>query len=142
MKFLYTILFIGLAMMAYAQTQTPDQSNAPSATSQQSNAQLQVQQQSSAQTQTQPQPGQPSTTTQRAKQPNFHRWEVGGGYSHITGNGGLNGFNVGGSVFLDPKISLGFNYDSVYDNTILGTFAVTNVGLTVAKNHLQNFLTG
>ena len=72
----------------------------------------------------------------------FYRWELSGGYSHVTGYQGLDGFNVGGSFFLAPKISLGVNYDGVYDTTTLGAFALTNVGLLVSKSHLQDLLTG
>src|SRR5579871_6270456 len=85
---------------------------------------------------------QPSAPQQPQRPERFYRWEIAGGYAHISGNEGLDGFNVGGSVFLAPKVSLGFNYDGVYDTTVLGTFALTNVGLTTTKSHLQDFMAG
>ena len=131
MKIVYTILFLALAIMAHAQSSAPSQSNTQSPTAQPSRAQSATP------------PASPQTAQQPAQRARpFYRWELAGGWSHITGNEGLNGFNVGGSVFLDPKISLGFNYDGVYDTTVLGSFALTNVGLTVTKSHLQDFMTG
>jgi len=147
MKVMYTILFVGLAMMAYAQLQPPEQFN----------NQPDAQQQSSAQSQTPQQPNPPSPTPQQtnAQSPTparasaqvpkprpFYRWELSGGWSHITGDEGLNGFNAGAWVYLDPRISIGFNYDGVYNTTVLGAFALTNVGLTTTKSHLQNFMAG
>ena len=43
---------------------------------------------------------------------------------------------------MDPKISIAFNYDGVYNTSVLGAFALTNVGLTTSKSHLQNFMIG
>lgn len=141
MKLVCTLLFLGLAMMAYAQSQTQEQPQ----TQQQTNEQSPPPQKTTVQVQSPVQ-----VQTPRAKVPPpppprpipFFRWELTGGYAHISGNEGLNGFNVGGSVFLAPKVSLGFNYDGVYDTTVLGTFALTNVGLTTSKSHLQDFMAG
>lgn len=143
MKFVFVFLFLGLSIMACAQTQTPDQPNAPSATQLQANAQGQAQQPA-------PQPApptQPNTSAQvshsvKKATTSFHRVEVGGGYAHVTGDEGLNGFTVTGAIFLDPKISIAFNYDGVYNTSVLGAFALTNVGLTTSKDHLQNFIIG
>jgi opacity protein-like surface antigen len=70
------------------------------------------------------------------------RVDFNGGWSHVSGNGGLDGFNVGGSFYVAPKVSLGFNYDGVYDTSSLGAFSITNVGEIISKSHLQDFLTG
>jgi hypothetical protein len=108
-----------------AQSQTPDQTKAP------------------------PAPQQPVTLTSSPGPTNhppvpFYRWEISGGYAHISGNEGLNGFNAGASVFLARNISLGFNFDGVWDTTILasGAFALTNIGLVTTKSHLYDYMSG
>jgi hypothetical protein len=68
--------------------------------------------------------------------------ELSGGYTHITQNEGLDGFDVGGAYYLAHRVSLAFNYDGVYDNSRLGVFELTNVGLTVTNSHLQDWLIG
>jgi hypothetical protein len=131
MKLVCTLLFLGFAMMTYAQSQTPDQSNEQSSPPQKTTVQVQT-----------PQTKMPPHPPARPVRTPFFRWELSGGYAHITGNQGLDGFNAGASFFLDPKISVGFNYDSGWDTSTLGAFALTNVGLTVSNSHLQNFLAG
>jgi hypothetical protein len=132
MRVVCAALFTGLSVIASAQSPTPQQTPAQPSPQQQTNTQSPIPAHASAQV-----PNQQAT----AFAP-FHRFELSGGYSHITGNEGLDGFNVGAWVYLDPKISIGFNYDGVYDTSVLGAFALTNVGLTVSKAHLQNFLAG
>jgi Outer membrane protein beta-barrel domain len=119
--------FMGLSMIASAQP--PDAQQTP--------AQPPPQQQS-AQSQTKA----PPAPQQSQRPATFYRWEISGGYAHISGNEGMDGFNVGGSVFLAPNFSLGFNYDGVYDTTVLGSFALTNVGLITTMSHMQDFLAG
>ena len=141
MKFACTVLILGFSLMAYAQSdaQSSAQPSAPQQPAQPSAATVQ----SNAQSQTPHPANAPLPTPQHPQRPErFYRWEIAGGYAHISGNEGLDGFNVGGSVFLAPKVSLGFNYDGVYDTTVLGTFALTNVGLTTTKSHLQDFMAG
>jgi hypothetical protein len=137
--------------MAYAQSQTSEQATPQSQTQQQSEPQPQQPAQTSAPP---PKPQQSNAQTPHqtnaappAPQPPkmdtiWHRFEVGGGYAHISGDGGMDGFNVGASFFLAPRVSLGFNYDSVYDTTTLGSFALTNVGATVSNNHMQDYMAG
>jgi len=115
--------------------------SAPSPTPQQPPAQSPPQKQS-AESQTPHQTNAPPPPQQSQPARPFFRWELGGGYAHISGNEGLNRFNVGGSAYLVPNVSLGFNYDGVYDTTILGSFALTNVGLTTTKSHLQDYMAG
>jgi hypothetical protein len=141
-KVVCAVLLLGLSVLASAQS--PDFMGLSLIASAQSpNAQ-----QTPAQSPPQPQTNAPPpASAQAAKQQVaaydvFHRFELSGGWSHITGNEGLNGFNAGAWVYLDPKISIGFNYDGVYNTSVLGAFALTNVGLTVSKAHLQNFLAG
>jgi len=71
-----------------------------------------------------------------------HSIELSGGYLHVTSNQGLDGYTLGGSWLFNPKVALAFNYDSGRDTSTLGAFALTNVGLTVSKTHLQNWLIG
>jgi len=152
MKSLCTILLVGLATVAYAQLQpteqfnnqpaTQQQPNAPSQTPQQANPPSPSPQQTNAQS---PSPAKASAQTpQQATSSFFHRFELSGGYAHISGNEGLNGFNAGASFFLAPNISLGFNFDGVWDTTILasGAFALTNIGLVTTKSHLYDYLAG
>jgi outer membrane protein OmpA-like peptidoglycan-associated protein/opacity protein-like surface antigen len=68
--------------------------------------------------------------------------EVDGGYTHISGDGGLDGFNAGAALWVSPRIALGFDYDSGWDSSHLGSFELTQTGLIVTKSHLQNFLGG
>jgi hypothetical protein len=141
MKVVCAVLLLGLSVIASAQS--PDFvglsliASAQSPNAQQTPAQPPAQQQTNA-----PSPTPPPASTQVQKARPFYRFELSGGWSHITGDEGLNGFNAGAWVYLDPRISIGFNYDGVYDTTVLGAFALTNVGLTTTKSHLQNFMAG
>jgi hypothetical protein len=140
-KVVCAVVLLGLSVIASAQStdvmglsliasaQPPDAQQTP--------AQPPPQQQTNAHS---PTPAQASTQVPKPRP--FYRWELSGGWSHITGDEGLNGFNAGAWVYLDPKISIGFNYDGVYNTSVLGAFAITNVGLTTTKSHLQNFLAG
>ncbi|HZS95142.1 MAG TPA: OmpA family protein [Terriglobales bacterium] len=68
--------------------------------------------------------------------------EVNGGYTHISGDGGLDGFSAGGAIWVAPRVSLAVDYDSAWDSSHLGAFELTQTGLIVTKSHLQNFLVG
>ena len=68
--------------------------------------------------------------------------EVSGGYAHISGDGGLDGFNVGAAMWVTHRVSLAFDYDSAWDTSHLGAFELTQTGLIVTKSHLQDFLVG
>jgi hypothetical protein len=65
-----------------------------------------------------------------------------GGYRHISGDQGLDGFNVGGGLFPIPRFELYLTYDNTYDNSTIGTFALTSVGSTLVNSHMQEILTG
>jgi len=143
----YLVLLLSLSVMAYAQSQTSEQAS-PQSAPQQAEPQPQQPAQTHAAS---PKPPQANAQTQhqtnvpphQSPPPSiWHRFEVGGGYAHISGDGGMDGFNVGASFFLAPKISLGFNYDSVWDTSTLGSFALTNVGLTVTNSHMQDYMAG
>jgi outer membrane protein OmpA-like peptidoglycan-associated protein len=68
--------------------------------------------------------------------------EFNGGYAHISGDGGLDGFNVGAAWWLARRVSLAFDYDSAWDTSHLGVFELTQTGVIVTKSHLQDFLVG
>ena len=68
--------------------------------------------------------------------------EVSGGYAHISGDNGTDGFNVGAAVRVMRRVSVAFDYDSAWDSSHLGAFELTQTGLIVSKSHLQDFLGG
>jgi opacity protein-like surface antigen len=68
--------------------------------------------------------------------------QVGGGYTHVTGNFGTDGFDVRGAWFFTKRISVAGDYDSTWDSSTLGTFAFTDFGAIAVDSHLQNVLFG
>ncbi|HVB56767.1 MAG TPA: outer membrane beta-barrel protein [Candidatus Acidoferrales bacterium] len=68
--------------------------------------------------------------------------ELSGGWAHVTGDFGLDGFDLGAAWWVAPKISLAAEYDGVYDTSRVGTFEFTSVGAIASKSHLQDFLIG
>jgi len=65
-----------------------------------------------------------------------------GGYRHISGDQGLDGYTAGAAWFPIPKFSLYVTYDGTYDNSTIGVFQFTSVGLTTVNSHMQELLTG
>ena len=68
--------------------------------------------------------------------------ELSGGYAHVSGDGGLDGYNVGGAIWLTRRFSVALDYDSGWDTSHLGAFELTSTGLIVTKSHLDNLLIG
>lgn len=68
--------------------------------------------------------------------------EFSGAWAHISGDNGLDGFDAGAALFPQRRVSLAFDYDSAWDTSSLGAFALTSVGLISLHSHLQNFLVG
>jgi len=68
--------------------------------------------------------------------------EVGGGWSHVTGDFGTDGFNVGGAWWFTKRVTMAADYDSTWDTSSLTNFAFTQVGAIAAKSHLQSFVVG
>ncbi len=68
--------------------------------------------------------------------------EVSGGWAHVTGDFGLDGFDLGAAWWVAPRVSIAAEYDGVYDTTRVGTFEFTSVGAIASKSHLQDFLIG
>lgn len=71
-----------------------------------------------------------------------HDFELNGGYQHISGDQGLDGFTAGAAFNMAPRFQLFVSYDGVFDHSTLGSLALTNVGLTFVNSHLTNVLTG
>jgi hypothetical protein len=72
------------------------------------------------------------------------RFELSGGWAHITQDFGTDGFNVGGAVKFVPRvgIALAFDYDAAWDTSRIRTFDTGLLGATSVKSHLQNWLIG
>jgi Outer membrane protein beta-barrel domain len=68
--------------------------------------------------------------------------EFSGGYRHISGDQGLDGYTLGVGWNPIPKFQLYLSYDGTYDNSTIGVFALTSVGLTTINSHMQEILTG
>ena len=68
--------------------------------------------------------------------------ELGGGYAHISGDGGVDGFNAGAAMWVTERVAMAFDYDSAWDSSHLGAFDLTASGIIISKSHLQNFLLG
>ena len=68
--------------------------------------------------------------------------ELGGGYSHVTGDFGTDGFNFGAAWWFTKKVSLAADYDSTWDTSSITNFAFTQTGAIAAKSHLQSFMFG
>jgi outer membrane protein OmpA-like peptidoglycan-associated protein len=68
--------------------------------------------------------------------------ELSGGYAHISGDGGVDGFNIGAAAWVTHRVAMAFDYDSGWDNSHIGAFELTQTGLIVTKSHLQDFLVG
>src|SRR6476469_842341 len=68
--------------------------------------------------------------------------EVGGGYTHTSGDGGLDGFNIGAAAWITNRVSLAVDYDTGWDTAQLGVFELTQTGAVITKSHLQNFIGG
>jgi opacity protein-like surface antigen len=68
--------------------------------------------------------------------------EFSGGYQHISGDQGLDGYRVGVGWSPIPNFQLALNYDGVYDNSTIGSFELTSVGSTFSNSHLQDVIVG
>ena len=68
--------------------------------------------------------------------------ELNGGWSHITGNFGTDGFNVGGAWYFTPKVSFAADYDDTWDSTNLSTFQFTKIGAIAVHSQLWDFMIG
>ena len=68
--------------------------------------------------------------------------EFNSSYAHISGNGGIDGFNLGTAWWPNHRVALAFDYDNGWDTGHVGVFDLTQGGTVISKNHLQDFLAG
>ena len=68
--------------------------------------------------------------------------EVGGGWAHVTGNNGTDGFDVRAAWYFTNRIAIAGDYESTWDTSTLGTFAFTSFGAIAVQSHLQDALFG
>jgi hypothetical protein len=68
--------------------------------------------------------------------------ELSGGYSHATGDLGLDGFSAGAAWWFSPRVSLAANFDGLWDTSRVGVFELTSTGNVSVKSNLQNYLVG
>ena len=52
--------------------------------------------------------------------------ELGGGYAHISGDGGVDGFNAGAAMWVTDRVAMAFDYDSAWDARIWERWVPTN----------------
>ncbi|HZR64561.1 MAG TPA: outer membrane beta-barrel protein [Terriglobales bacterium] len=68
--------------------------------------------------------------------------ELSGGFTHVTGDFGLNGFNAAAGLWFNRRLSVNFDYDSAYNTSSLGVLSLTSIGHTAIKNRIQDWLIG
>ena len=68
--------------------------------------------------------------------------EFNSSYAHVSGNGGIDGFNLGTAWWPSHRLAIAFDYDNGWDTGHVGVFDLTQGGTLISKNHLQNFLIG
>jgi len=69
--------------------------------------------------------------------------ELSGGWAHVTGDFGMDGFNTGAAWYFAPRLSIAANYDGAWNTSQVGNFAFTSLGTAIAsKSHIQDFLIG
>lgn len=59
--------------------------------------------------------------------------EVHGGWDHVTGDFGTDGFNVGAAWWFTKNVTLAGDYESTWDTTSLSNFTFTQVGAYCGK---------
>jgi hypothetical protein len=64
------------------------------------------------------------------------------GYTHVTGDNGLDGFNGGAALRFNRRVSVGLDYDSAWDRTLPTAFITSSTGAISIHSHLSNFLIG
>jgi len=68
--------------------------------------------------------------------------ELHGGWAHVTGDFGTDGFNVGAAWWFTDRVTIAADYESTRDTTTLSNFAFTTIGAIAVKSHLQSALIG
>jgi len=68
--------------------------------------------------------------------------ELNGGWSHVTGDFGTDGYEVGAAWWFTKRLTLAGNYESTWDNSTLTAFQFSQAGATAVHTHLQSVLLG
>ena len=68
--------------------------------------------------------------------------ELHGGWAHVTGNFGTDGYNVGAAWWFTERMTIAADYESSWDTSSLSNFAFTQIGGIAVKSHLQSALFG
>jgi hypothetical protein len=69
-------------------------------------------------------------------------YEFNGGYAHVSGDQGLDGFTVGAAYNLVSNAQIYLSYDGVFDHSTFGALSLTTTGLTFVNSHLSSVFTG
>ncbi len=73
----------------------------------------------------------------------FGQLEVGGGYTHMSGDSGLDGFNASVGWQFSRRVELIGDGDFIFDNSRVGVFDLSSsTGTVRVKSNLQNYLVG
>jgi hypothetical protein len=73
----------------------------------------------------------------------FGQLEVGGGYAHLSGNGGLDGLNTSVGWEFNRRVILVGDGDFVFDTSRVGAFDLSpDTGAIVVKSNVQNYMAG
>ena len=73
----------------------------------------------------------------------FGQLEVGAGYAHVSGNGGLDGVNTSVGWEYGRRVILVGDGDFLWDTSRVGAFDLSpNTGAIIVKSNLQNYLGG
>lgn len=73
----------------------------------------------------------------------LHNLELSGGWAHVSGNNGLDGFNLGGALWFTNRVSIAFDFDHARDDNALTNFALqSNTGLITVHNRMEDYLIG
>jgi hypothetical protein len=68
--------------------------------------------------------------------------ELNGGWDHVSGNFGTNGFVAGAAWWFTPRVTIAANYETTWNTSTLSTFTFTQIGPIAVKSHLQSALIG
>lgn len=75
-------------------------------------------------------------------QADINHLELHFGYAHVTGDGGLDGFNAGAALRLNRRVSVALDYDSTWDRSVPTAFITSGLGAITIRSYLANYLIG
>lgn len=78
----------------------------------------------------------------RASAQDLNNLEVTGGYSHISGDSGLNGFNLSSGYWFNRFVTVNVDYDFTGNTSTLGLLSLTSAGHTAVRSRLQDWFAG